>query len=646
MARQELFIGREDELKQLRQDIFVTEPGPGHCYSLIGPNEVGKTTLVRKAAAEFREKEHPHVYYFPTSLMACTGYWDFWVSLIQAFSRRITEEELYDAPDADLEYIQDLLRIYQFFNDDKQLDQMGQRSFHIKATGYLNSLFEDYTDLGIHIILTIDEFDNAAKVFPSDSGDGSFFQRLFTFTPKGASILNLSILLISRRRVGTIAHHMSDGSDFEAGFPPITLRGFTDENMEAYFDSYSQLPCGKLDDRRRRDVIYFCGRHPGLLTKMRHTIAEHCQPGVQPNVGMLYRDYGLAMTTIYERMCKLMRMEYVNQERTKNCIGPFAQAFVGPAYDPHLPDWIEQMYQYGFLTKGYPGKKNIFHMAGLLDGSENANGQGFQYEPLSPYFVEYFKNRILPDELDGLIKLLNQTELTIRKVILDRLKTLPDWETKLENYIPAKKIYFRDNLESFAAANDASLRNLTFTGLDVMSFSDYAFIICDQWTLMSSYFGSFTTRTDLRDEFRFLKDARDCSAHNNAEVLNERSCARLRELCTRLMKDMEAGEQLERDRLRAQKAAAWAALPYPPLAEQTDLPGKTVTFRCQELSENGGLRGVLSDGGFGAGFSKKKLENRGAASDAYVGTDFSAVVISWDANERLFWLDFPGESGN
>lgn len=637
-----LFFGREKELALLRKNFFITKPGPGYCAAVNGPNDVGKTMLIRQAAKEFEEKEHPNVYYFHTGIIAESSYWHFWNGLIRSFAFKIPEEKLWAAPNPDPDFIQFITDAYAFFKNPHNIDRIGSNSFHSEAIEHLNLLFLAYTTLGIHILIAIDEFDNAQAAFPVDGGDGSFFQRLYMLSPKSSNEYTLSILLISRRRISTIAHHMADGSDIESAFPPaIILRGFNSKEMEEYFESYQALPCSMPSEEQKRQIYYFCGRHPGQLMKMRDLFERYYDESHSLVPAELYHDYGQEMTTLYERMNKLLRTEYVDQSNKRNCVDIFSQVFVGPAYDTNLMNYLEQLYKYGLLTKWDKQGKNVFQLAG--QPYDDASEQHFDYEPMSPYYVEYFRLKVEPEELEGLSRLMSVAEHDVRDGILKVLKAhFPEsWESILEGYTSNSKEVYRVNLDLIAYQNDADMRNITYTNLDVFSYSDYSKIIRHYWEQMRPYFRSFATKDDLETAFNSLKVGRNCFAHNNARILDPQSCSHLRELCTMLIQDYEKSEQ---NILLKMPLAQPAGVVAPTLEQiQQLLQGsKIVTFCYQEKKKpKGNLRGVLKGYGFPAGISKVMLSGFGENFSPEIGAEFPAAVDRWDANAGLFNLVAP-----
>lgn len=661
------FFGRETQLSLLRRNFFVTSPGTGFCGSVKGPNDIGKTMLIREAAKEFESKPHPNVYYFATGIIASGSYWQFWVELIRRFAKQITEEKLYAAPNPDPDFIELITDAYAFFGDDQNMDRMGTGSFHSDAIEHLNFLFTAYTELGIHILITIDEFDNARAAFPVDGGDGSFFQRLYMLSPKSMNEYRVSILLISRRRIGTIAHHMADGSDIESAFPPfIVLRGFTNAELDEYFASYQDIEGLTLEEQDRRDVIYFCGRHPGQLMKMRTLYERYYVEGEDITPASLYFEYGEEMQTLYERMNKLLRTEFVDAEMQCNCVGTFAQVFIGPTYDTNIKSRLDQLFKYGLISKWDNAKsgENIFQLAGLPCDADAEHR--FEYEPMSPYYIEFFKSRVLPEERDTIGRMMETAEMDVRAGILAVLKTMfPDtWEEKLEGFTNAGKQHFRAQLDAIAYQNDTYTRNVTYTNLDVMSYLDYANIIVAYWEPMKAYFSSFRTPDELREKFQFLYDCRNCYAHNNLRILDEQSCARLKDYCSDVIRDYEQGEKGEKAETvapvmetvvapAAGGSAGAGAVGSTVAEEPVVIPseeqikelleaGEKVVFVYKEKKmPKGNLRGCIKGYGYPAGISKPMIAGFGFTVPPRPGAEFEAQVMRWDQNAGMFNLIAP-----
>lgn len=541
----DIIIGRHNTLEEIKNDIFVCTPGEsGRCHSIMGAGDVGKTTLCRKWIQEFEKKEHANVFCVYFDFMSQESLSWFWRDMFDRIFSVIDEDAVRNAPNQDDFYKKKIEDARAFFCGDEWANRIEEPAYKGHELRHLNSVFNAITKLGMHLILVIDEFDRAREYFINgDNADGSLFQRLFSWTEKGGSgnNYNLTMLLISRRRVGTIAHHMAVGSDFEAGFVPKALHGFTDEELEEYFDSYNSLQNGKITDEMKQSIIYFCGRHPGLLMAFRDA-AKRESNLAEWNVQKVFQNNRLRIEKIYERLAKLLREEYMDTMKTINCVDTFIQIFIGPAFSDNLPERMLRLEQYGlaYQTIG----KNVFQLAGMT--TYNSYGLCRKIEPLSAYFVEYMRNTVIADDLEGIGKLLAQTEREIRNLIVSVMeKNYPNHVIdKISSYNVSKNSYMQ-TLDNIAKSEDAELRGIKITKLNVLAFKDYAKIISDEWKCFARYFGGNDCLEEMKVDFNFLHSMRNVKAHENIEILSNDSRKYLWDTCEKILLRINKGDSEE-----------------------------------------------------------------------------------------------------
>ena len=625
MAIETLFIGRQNELNRLRHDVFFVEPNSnGFCYSLIGLNGIGKTTLIRKLAEELKANTPKNTFYFSTEITEGISFWMFWTKLVLKLSKSITEAILSEASlYADHDYTEEIIEIYEFFNDNRFRTETSE--FRSQAIIYLSEIFSYYTEMGIRIIITIDEFDRAQKVFH----DGQFFQFLFNLSPKALTRLNLSILTISRRRVSTIAHHMQEGSDFEAAFPPLPLKGFNDAELEQYFMTYKSLPCGLLSEDVQKQILYLCGRSPGLLMGLRHEFEVMEEPTT--DIGEIYSEHGQFIKNAYSRMITLMESTFADRAHQKPLLDVFIQKFIGPAYDENFDDELPLLYDFGFITKGTL-HSNIFAMSGMRSTDNDRHVENdIVYEPIAPYFIEYIKHMIIPNDLSSLSGLLIKAERLVRKIIEKEMrKNFPDtWEDIINGYA-GKKDFYLETLQVKALQNDFSASSIS--KLNVISFKEYYYVMSDYWNSFSKYFKSYPSKDALFTAMSLLSESRNDSAHLNLVIYNGESRRKLRDACSAFITCLEN---------------------YTDSGETSNIPSDEqivellngnimVTFCCQAIKmPKGNLRGIIKEYGFPAGVAQRNLEAFGFASAPQVGDEFTAVVERWDSNAQMFNMCAP-----
>lgn len=589
MTSQGLFIGRIAELKRLRNDVFFVEPGSyGHCYSLIGLNGIGKTTLIRRLGEEFYERTPEHTFYFPTVLEDGITFWNYWTNLLQRFSEEIDEEyitSLFPQPTmAQKNAIKKIKSVYRLVNSESE--KIETDAYRSQLTRNLDDLFRYYKVIGVRIIITIDEFDRAQSIFTN----GQFFQRLFDLTPKGSlTSLDLSIITISRRRVSTIAHHMQEGSNFEDAFPPLPLKGFNDAELTDYFATYEALPCGLLSEEVQKQILYLCGRSPGLLMGLRHELEVIDEPTT--DIGWIYAEHGQFIKNAYSRMITLMESTFADRAHQKPLLEVFVQKFIGPAYDDNFDVELPMLYDFGFVTKGTL-KSNIFSMSGVKTSEiGDSMGNELVYEPIAPYFVEYTKQMILPDDISNLSGLLIKAEKLIREVIEKEMKSAfsDTWEDIINRYA-GKKDYYLETLQIRALQNDFSSSSIS--KLNVISFKEYYYVMNDYWSNFSKYFKSYANKSELFTTMSLLSESRNDSAHLNLMIYNGENRRKLRDACTTFIACLEGYTEPEES----------AKIPTNEQIAQLLNICTSITFCCQAIKlPKGNLRGVIKEYGYPAG---------------------------------------------
>ncbi len=560
------FIGREKYLSFFKKSIFSPEFSGPISYSLIGPNNIGKTRLVSKLIDDFRKDLPENTYVFYTSLSEIprmntpSDFWLFWIMLIRRFAKDITADKLISlATDKEKdEIVNNILELYDFYCGKEAIDSFKDDPIFFGADPRNNhfSLLEGYDKLGIRIVLAIDEFDLAADLC---SLTGTFFEQLFQLTSKGGCRLNLAIVLISRRSTATIAHHMKAGSNFSDGFPTKALTGFSNAELEEYFSLYDSLPCGALSENVKAEIIEHCGRNPGLLMNTYREISfDFTVPVSLVDIRHLFSTQGNFLTVCYDRMIDLMESEL--DRSGKNFLSAFSQAFIGPAYSNDLKSQIDKMSNFGFITKLdlSTEQSDIYTLSGITEapgsyGVFRGKTQDSIYEPLSPKFVEYFKQTTADKLDDELTKMLNKAERLVRRQILEAYKRVHGNNAAAEllsfatSNIHASKETYLLKLEENKNNNNGTARGLEYTILDVLSFDEYYKYIANDWTSgFAASYCSFVTLPELCDDLHFLTISRNCWAHLNFEVLDELGVKRLRTICQKLIDDLSF---LERERV-------------------------------------------------------------------------------------------------
>jgi len=343
------FIGRKRELKDLERRIFVRQPSPDHqirSASLVGPQGIGKRTLLRKATELFEAGGHANIHLFQRGLSGEDTLTVLLRDLAFKFSTELTQVSLCGLPDAKSGLIQKMLENYRWFSDNSDVIAANpcNRSVIKNVKDKFEGLLKIYTDLGHQIILIISEFDNAMNACQEGKQDASLFNYLYRMSQKSSELaLNLNVLLVCERRPQYIAR--LKGSVFEAAFPPTVLHNFTNVEMEEYFQSFKELPCGVPDDVLQRDIMKYCGRFPQLLMDLRDQISRQDLWAVDVKQLAGYSEKG----GLYHHLCRLMESQSVDFGNHISLLDVFRQYFLHDGTDDSLKADISQLYGFGLV---------------------------------------------------------------------------------------------------------------------------------------------------------------------------------------------------------------------------------------------------------------------------------------------------------
>lgn len=532
MSTTDIFIGKRDskEWKTLDKKVFrlSSEKKGGGCYSIIGPNVIGKTYMVQKMVDEFMENPIPNSYVFWHDIKVGTPgippFWYFWFTIIREMEKTISLKSIASTED-NLTYVESLKNAFAFFRSAENLHIItkeiivkddGTKEGEVKdmeAEENLEDIFYCLSALNIRITLILDEFDRAKNIY-----DGRFFQYLFNLSSKQGS-KKLSIILIGRRLVSTIAHGMDVGSSFASAFPAIKIRGFSDDELNEYFNLYEEL-----SEEDKNNILYFCGRSPGMLMKVYEEY--ECDESVCRPYEMEF-----IVSHVYGQLCELMKTEFVDVQKSQACLGKFIQAFIGPVYEESIGHDISDMHGYGYISKCDEYNKYESIMK-FFDPEWNSD-----YEPIAPYILEYVKIKEANSIVNDLSKKVALLEDLVREIIREALKKTygDDWKNHIDDYIgEGKKDSYFKPLESLAEENGAFERGVDYSKLDVLGYTEYLKLVKGLWEYTGEYFPRYRHKEALNKDFELMKVMRNSYAHRTEKVLSRQTLINATEVCDAL----------------------------------------------------------------------------------------------------------------
>ena len=636
MFDMDLYIKRKWYENKLWTGVFeLPADKDGDCRSLHGVNNVGKTTLIKKLADRFNQSEHPYVYYYYTTVAGKESRWHFWQSLFKQMQKDFTCECMKKAPNPSEEQRNDVLEAFRWFseNDICEIEKNSRAS----GSSY-EDVFTNLRLMGFKIILVIDEFDMCDVM--CKKGDGQFFLQLFGLSKKSGTGQHHSIILVSRRHVKTIEHDMSGGSHLADAYDDILLQGFNNSEMQEYFNSYSKLECGVLDDDSKRDVIYYCGRNPGLLMTMREAVDDYYNQYGKIDVHRSAAKKMGQLTSSYDRMIELMKNEPIVFSKgglsydqgvqsdlygsTIWCFDAFVENFIGPiTFEGSVhKSFMDHLRDRGFVSKfdnDDPKVEDSFCYSSLLSMAGLCNDEkAVEYEPLCLYIVDYIRNRHLVGDRYRLAKLLDTAECKLRSAIEKRLRQQfgATWEDTLKTQMQyysflEKKEGYLTMLQKQYDANNGDARGISVSIMDVLSFDNY-YKIARKFGLN----GFYCHLDDPPKASSFLADCRNLHAHHNFRVLDAINAKYLSTLCENLIKGIEEEE------FRMEITSI----------NPDDYVGKTVTMTDTVLRlPRRNMAGIIMGTNYCITLPPRELTDINA--EDLNGKDLQVKIVKWNPNQ-------------
>ena len=248
----EKIIKTFDDLNTIYEHIFVTKPGAVSCYSLWGNGTSAKGDYAQLLvdawkSAWMAKKKEENIYCieldmgeFKVNTNVELTMWKIWFEIVGQLSKNILVDELVGS-----EFKKKKIRsLYQYFTEEMKPEDVGEDN-DVTAQINFERLFKCYTELGVHVILVMKNFEKCKELFPQDK-DTSFFRTLFVMSPKGSSEpINLTILLCCLSQIKDIAHHYDGISPVPSAYPDGTAGGgnlaqYSEEDFEAYLKSLTE----------------------------------------------------------------------------------------------------------------------------------------------------------------------------------------------------------------------------------------------------------------------------------------------------------------------------------------------------------------------------------------------------------------------
>ncbi len=235
------FLGRRKELEKLQKLVFS-----GHAaLSLVGPTRIGKSSLVSRALKLNPAPEGQ------IRVKLCMGEmqsgFDFWTTLFRKLCRAVRHTDLWNEfLKEDLDTIEGL--------------EPGDTRWFLRCRSALDDLFAEVENADWSVLLIIDEFDGAQRVF---GGDVASYQLLRSIYSDSAYCTHG--ILISRKPLSMLEKNVSDLSSFHGVFNEFPLKPFSDDSMEEVWRALKQHNIA-LTPEAKEAFLYYADRQPYLCS--------------------------------------------------------------------------------------------------------------------------------------------------------------------------------------------------------------------------------------------------------------------------------------------------------------------------------------------------------------------------------------------
>jgi hypothetical protein len=218
----ESFIGRRDQLKQFNDLLYKNDSKSGS-ISLTGITRIGKSSLIRNAV---KLNENKNIITVKTVISKFSDFNEFWTDVLS-----LVRDEL--------EFVEG-----NYFKEINALDAAidagtnDTYNFRRKVEKAFKLISKQ-----LKLVIVIDEFDFAEYVFGSDSSNFQFFRELIS-----SADYKMTFITISRRSLIHIETRSFGGSTLDGVFKKISLRGFSNEDLQEYFNKFDSLQKYVVDD--------------------------------------------------------------------------------------------------------------------------------------------------------------------------------------------------------------------------------------------------------------------------------------------------------------------------------------------------------------------------------------------------------------
>ena len=577
----ESLIGYNEVYRKLQRNILYNKGN----LALVGLHRMGKTSLIKKLHKEAKNTDAAIIPVFVNlqELVACDNQ-NFFDSLLIYVAEKVKGG------------LARRRRLDQCENFCCEFDEFA--AARPGGTAFRDSfkrLFEEIKDLNMHVLLSMDEFDSAERIFKT-TADYELFRSL------AAPDYAVSLVFISRRRLYMIEKKNENNSTFHSAFRENPLVGFSDEDVQLLFETLkiNYDICLAPDQMER--IKYYAGRSPYIYSAFCHELVEEkiCgQNSFDPdeiykkNITSIVTDYA---EVLYQRL------------QTDGHLAKLLGILFGPSFNVTQSD------------------RDLLGFMGYLSDLND----GDYYQALSGYFTDFLRNKYFVDDS---WKNIIDVEKLMKSLILEAFPNLDDekWHALMDDaYIQffGNEKKFNYSLYKGYISNNLKIFNKHSILPEVLSLSDVFVIIRFRWEEIFKKYFAQKAFEELKEKFELCASARNPLAHGHEEYLTKLQQERVNIYCREIL------ELVKKSRRSSDSSATSASLteekkspPYPPISDDKaqisrSNIGKIGMLTNIIVNKSGGIKGRI----FGAPGTVAKAALSGHSAD-YQGRNLRVKVI-------------------
>ena len=472
------FIGRDKYLKDFRKAYFRKKGKTTR--AIVGLARIGKTSFIHNA---FKKIPNEIIYIYED-----VGLWNDYYQLWKSICRKIY----------------DYLKANNLITDILEKNLTFIRYTNIEWEDFVNAIkviFQSLCELKLKTIIVLEEFDYAMNIF-TEIKHWQLFRTIFADLK-----YNVSAITISKRSLKTIEGDIPDNFTFHGIFDTCYFKGFDDDDMKEYYKVFEKMKI-KLDDKKREEIEYYCGRLPLLLSIMGYYIVESFENKEDIDITNIFLNKCMSINDYYKTCIKYLKIENDLQRLIPFIFGPNIGATKSDKDElTNLGYLREENEDFVALSKYFGNFLSINELN--LDIWNNIIS-----------LEKKIKNLIFTklDVIIELLKISGDNLNEIQKKILEKTDGITSGEiSKYENFM-------NSNLRDFN-------RNSSF--FDVMSLADSFKIMKQFWQVFSEIFNN--DRYDKwENKFDKCANARNPVAHGHEEYLSEADCKEIDIYCEQI----------------------------------------------------------------------------------------------------------------